>query len=177
MAAKKNPSIRSRRRARNARQPTKDPETHAVQAGPEHHGEENLPKPAAESNLPGKGYLPVAVVIEILSKEYEGGAAGEALCRAALRAAEEGGVIEDYRAKWDAEEESTGHGSPLLYDRRQSLELIRYYENKGNLAALEKEKEKLHLIEGRLLLERTSQCKITDEDLEELEKYIRECGF
>ncbi|BAF58636.1 MAG: hypothetical protein HPY89_06975 [Pelotomaculum sp.] len=129
-------------------------------------------KPAPE------GYLPVAVVLEIMAREYDDSAQGEALCRAALQVAEEGGVIEHYRARWNSEEPGrTGRLSLLLYDRRQCLELIRYHEIKGNLEALRKEKEKLKVIEGRLLLGGVPPAKITEEDLEELERYIKECGF
>lgn len=128
---------------------------------------------------PGHGEtLPVAVILEILAQEYEDSVQGEALCRAALRLAEESGHIEKARAGWDAEETNlSGSLSVLLYDRRQSLELIRFYEKKENREALKREKDKLRQIEGRLLLGGVSPVKITEEDLEELERYIKECGF
>jgi len=120
----------------------------------------------------------VAVIMEILAREYEDSVQGEALCRAALRLAEESGFIEKARARWDAEEtDLSGRLSVLLYDRRQSLELIRYYENKGNREALKRETDKLRQIEGRLLLGGASPVRITEEDLEEMERYIKECGF
>lgn len=125
-----------------------------------------------------EGSLPVAVVLEILAREYEDSVQGEALCRAALSLAEESGVIENYRARWDAEETNlSGRLSVLLYDRSQSLELIRYYKNKGNQEALKRETGKLRQIEGRLLLGGASPVRITEEDLEEMERYIKECGF
>ena len=122
--------------------------------------------------------LPVAVVLGILAREYEDSVQGEALCRAALRLAEESGVLDRYRARWDAEETNlSGRLSVLLYDRNQSLELIRYYEKKGSQEALQRERDKLRQIEGRLLLGGASPVRITEEDLEELERYIKECGF
>lgn len=122
--------------------------------------------------------LPMAVVLEILAQEYEDSVQGEALCRAALHLAEESGYIEKARARWEAEEtDLSGRLSVLLYDRRQSLELIRYHENKGNREAQKRESEKLRQIEGRLLLGGASPVRITEEDLEEMERYIKECGF
>lgn len=152
------------------------PEAARTRVGPDSVYNSDSGAPAADNGPPGReGYLPVSVVMEILAGEYRGCAQGEALCRAALRLAEEGGVLDNYRAKWDAGEA----GPPaLLYDRRQSLELVRYYEKKeGSHAALSKEREKLRQIEGRLLLDRTSPAKLTEVDLEELERYIRENGF
>lgn len=126
----------------------------------------------------GVDCLPVAAVLKILAEEYGDGERGEALCRAALRIAEEGGVIENYRSRWDAEEtDLSSRLSVLLFDRRQCLELIRYYQTKGNREALQREKDKLREIEGRLLLGGASPVRITEEDLEELERYIKECGF
>ena len=122
--------------------------------------------------------LPVAVIMEILAREYEDSVQGEALCRAALRLAEESGFIEKARARWEAEEtDLSDRLSVLLYDRRQSLDLIRYYEKKGNREALKRETDKLRQIEGRLLLGGASPVRITEEDLEEMERYIKECGF
>ena len=64
-----------------------------------------------------------------------------------------------------------------FFDRRQSLELIRYHESKGNREALDKEKDKLEQIEGRLLLGTNAPARITEEDLEILENFIKESGF
>jgi hypothetical protein len=139
----------------------------------------SLEQQSESAGRPVKGEaLPLAVVLEILAREYEDSVQGEALCRAALRLAEESGAIENYRAGWEAEETNlSGRLSVLLFDRSQSLELIRYHQKKGNLEALQREREKLRLIEGRLLLGGASPARITEEDLEELERYIKECGF
>lgn len=124
------------------------------------------------------GSLPLAVVLEILAGEYQDSVQGEALCRAAVRLAAESGVLDRYRARWDDEEtDLSGRRSVLLFDRRQCLELIEYHRNKGNQAALQREKDKLLKLEGRLLLGAASPVQITDDDLEELERYIKECGF
>ena len=62
---------------------------------------------------------------------------------------------------------SPGKQSYLLFEWRQSLDLINYYRSKNNQPALEKELAHLRLIEGRL----TSWAPpnrlhgITDEDL------------
>ncbi|MCL6639383.1 MAG: hypothetical protein K6T80_06875, partial [Firmicutes bacterium] len=97
-------------------------------------------EPAAHHRRPEQeGSLPLPVILEILAREYTDSVQGEALCRAALSLAEECGAMEKYRARWDAEEtDLTGRLSVLLYDRRQSLELIRYYEKKGNREALQR---------------------------------------
>lgn len=125
-----------------------------------------------------EGYLPVAVVMEILADEYSGSPESDPLCRVALRVAEESGAITKYRPIWNDEENSqSGPLSSLLFDRNQTLELIKYYERKGNMEALRKEREKLRLIEGRLLLGGVPQTKVTGEDIEKLEQFIKECGF
>lgn len=122
--------------------------------------------------------LPLAVILEILAAEYEEGTSGDALCRAAVRLAEESGEIGAYRARWDAaQEDSTGSRSIYLFDRRQAMELIRYHQNKGNREALKMEKDKLKIAEGRLLLGQSPPLKITDDDLEKLEEFIRGHGF
>ena len=124
------------------------------------------------------GYIPVALALETLAEEYVEGKEGEALCRAAVRLAEESGIIADYRAKWDAlQDDPAGSISIYLFDRRQSLELIGYHQSKGNKEALTREKNKLRTIEGRLLLSQSSPLKVTSEDLEILEEFIRENGF
>lgn len=125
-----------------------------------------------------EGYLPLAVALEILAGEFEEGEQGKALCRAAVRLAEESGLITKYRARWDAEENGpSGSHSVFLFDRRQSLELIRYHQSKGNEEAVRKEKDKLKIIEGRLLLGQSSPLRVTNEDLEKLENFIKESGF
>jgi len=149
----------------------------SAQAGPGTAGRGGNPEPPPENTRPEPGYLPVTAVIEILSGEYEAGITGEALCRAAVRVAGEGGVLEKFRSRWNAEAETSGYESPLLDDRRRSLELIRYYESKGDLAAVKKIQGELVLTEGRLLLERASPLKISAGDLERLENFIKEYGF
>ena len=132
----------------------------------------------AEKQLPKEGYLPVTVILEILAREYEDSAAGKVLCRVATQIARESGVLDKYRARWDLEEtDLSGRLSMVLFDRRQSLELIRYHESKKNLEALDKEKAKLEQIEGRLLLGGKAPARITEEDLEILENFIKESGF
>ncbi|MDD4334185.1 MAG: hypothetical protein PHY77_01090 [Desulfotomaculaceae bacterium] len=122
--------------------------------------------------------LPLAVILEILTAEYEDGKQGDALCKAAVRLAEESGEIAAYRARWDEDqEESSGSQSAYLFDRCQAMELIRYHQNKGNKEALKKEKDKLQITEGRLLLGQSSPLKITDDDLEKLEEFIKGHGF
>jgi hypothetical protein len=149
----------------------------AEQAGPETAGcGDNLTAPE-NSTRPQPGYLPVTAVIEILSGEYEAGITGEALCRTAVRVAGEGGVLEKFRSGWDAEAEAPGRKSPLLDDRRRSLELLRYYKSKGDPAAVKRTEGELALTEGRLLLEKPVPLKISDGDLERLENFIKEYGF
>lgn len=150
-----------------AARPAPPPVTPAYHATPQ-----ETKKHSVESSLP------LAVILEILAREYEESGQGEALCRVALRLAEESGAIENYRKRWDEEETNlSGRFSMLLYDRNQCLELIRYHKNKGNKDALQRESDKLRLIEGKLLLGTSSPVRITDEDLELLEQYIKECGF
>lgn len=122
--------------------------------------------------------LPVAVVLELIAREYSGDARDEALCRAALRVAEESGQIEFYRARWDEEESApAGIRSSLLFDRNQCLELVNYYKSSGRMEKLQQEKAKLAQIEGRLLLGGGSPTRITNEDLNKLEEFIKESGF
>ncbi|HBC93927.1 MAG TPA: hypothetical protein DCZ10_13790 [Pelotomaculum sp.] len=122
--------------------------------------------------------LPVAVVLEIIAREYSGDAREDALCRAALRIAEESGQIEFYRARWDEEESApAGIRSSLLFDRNQCLELINYYKSSGRMEKLQQEKAKLAQIEGRLLLGGGSPTRITNEDLNKLEEFLKESGF
>jgi hypothetical protein len=125
-----------------------------------------------------QGSLPLAVILEVIAREYSGGAGDESLCRVALRLAEECGQLESYRARWDQEEISpAGYGSSLLFDRKQCLELINYYTNTGRKEKLQQEKLKLAQIEGRLLLGGGSSTRITDEDLDKLEEFIKFSGF
>ena len=125
-----------------------------------------------------EGCLHVTAAIKILAGELASGGHEDTLCRAAVRLAEEGGIIDSCRSKWDAEQENAaGQSSAYLFDRRQCLELIRYHQNKGNNEALKKEKDKLRILEGRLLLGQKPPLKITEEDLEKLEEFIRESGF
>ena len=134
--------------------------------------------PALEKQAGENGYIPVALVLEMLSKEYVEGGPGEALCRVAVGLAEESGMIAVYRAKWDALQDDASGNLPVhLFDRRQSQELIRYHQSKGNKEALKREKDKLETIEGRLLLGQSSPLKITSEDLEKLEDFIKYSGF
>lgn len=145
------------------------------------------PEPPVERKQPAKilekepvkeGYLPITVILEILAREYEDSPAGKVLCRVAARMAEESGVLDKYRARWDTEEtDLSSRLSMAFFDRRQSLELIRYHESKGNREALDKEKDKLEQIEGRLLLGTNAPARITEEDLEILENFIKESGF
>jgi len=94
-----------------------------------------------------------------------------------VRLAEAGGIIDSWRASWDAEQENAAGQSSVLFDRRQCMELIRYHQDKGNNEAMKKEKDKLGIFEGRLLLGQSPPLKVTDEDLEKLEEFIRENGF
>ena len=143
--------------------------TSRTQSAPDERPQE---KPLAAASLP------VSAVLEILAGEYTGGEKDESLCRAAHRIAAEAGVLGIYRAKWDAEEEAGGDRLPfLLFDRRQCLELIDFHRRKGNTESARRESERLVLIEGRLLLERSSPAKITEEDIAVLEEFIKECGF
>lgn len=155
--------------ARESRAPEKDIEQIPA--------EERQTRAASEGEHPGAGgYLPVAVVMEILAREYSDNP-DRSLCRAALRLAEESGAIKKYRLIWDNEESSPGPLSSLLFDRNQCLELIKYHEKKGGLEALKRETEKLRQIEGRLLLGGVPQAKVTNEDLARLEEFIKEHGF
>jgi hypothetical protein len=125
-----------------------------------------------------EGCLQVTAAIKILAGELESGGHEDTLCRAAVRLAEDGGIIDSCRARWDAEQENAAcQSSTYLFDRRQCLELIRFHQNKGNNEALKKEKDKLRILEGRLLLGQKPPLKITEEDLEKLEEFIRESGF
>lgn len=140
--------------------------------------EEQYPRAEAKcktvNSLPA-GNLPVAVVLEILAGQYQDSIQGEALCWAALKITEESGVLEKYRARWDEEETNlSGHQSIALFDRRQALELIQYHKGKGNQPSLQRETERLSQLEGRLLLGTASPARITEEDLEEMERYIKE---
>lgn len=136
------------------------------------------PPPAVEKQAVENGYIPVAIALEILAKEFEAGGQEESLCRAAVGLAEESGVIANYRAKWDMSQDEPAEHLPIfLFDRRQSLELIGYHQSKGNKEALKREKERLKIIEGRLLLGQSSPLKITSEDLNKLEDFIKESGF
>ncbi len=124
------------------------------------------------------GYIPIAVALEILAQEYEEGAQGDLLCRVALRLAEESGVLDRYRARWDnSEDDQSGRSSIYLYDRRQAMELFHYHRRKGNLENSKREKEKLDRIEGLLLMGGVTPARVTEEDLEELERFIKESGF
>ncbi len=132
----------------------------------------------AEKQPAKEGYLPVAIVLEILAREYEDGAVGKALCRVAAQIAKESGLIEKYRARWDAEEtDLSSNLSMVLFDRRQSLELISFHKSRGNQKELDKEIAKLERTEGRLLMGGKAPAKITEEDLEILENFIKESGF
>ncbi|HOV79246.1 MAG TPA: hypothetical protein PK728_04005 [Bacillota bacterium] len=134
----------------------------------------------AKERQPVEGHVPVAVVMEILAGEYDESAGGEALCRAAARLAEETGLIHRYRSVWDAEaDDPVGNLPPLIFDRSQCLELIKYHQRKGNMGNLQKETERLRLIEGRLLLGSAPRAnvRITESDLRKLEEFIKESGF
>ncbi len=155
---------------------------HAEAEQPAFELEEEIPRrenPVREEKGPAKGNsLPLAVILEILAAEYGDGGQGDTLCRAAVRLAEESGEIAVYRAGWDkAQRNSPDNLSLYLFDRRQAMELICYHQNKGNKEALKKERDKLLLAEGRLLLGQSQPLKITDNDLEKLEEFIRESGF
>ncbi|MDD4238962.1 MAG: hypothetical protein PHT62_10485 [Desulfotomaculaceae bacterium] len=131
-----------------------------------------------EGQTKSQGSLPVTVVLEIIGQEYREGAQEEALCRVALRLAEESGQIESYRARWDeADSAPAGLKSALLFDRNQCLELINFFKSSGRTEKLQQEKVKLAQLEGRLLLGGEAQTRITDEDLDKLENFIKESGF
>lgn len=135
-------------------------------------------KPAREQPSALSTSLPVAVILEILAREYSRDTQGEALCRTAVSIVEESGLLEHYRAIWEAEETNlSGKQSYLLFERRQSLDLINYHRSKNNQPALEKELAHLRLIEGRLLLGAAQPTGITDEDLAKLEEFIKYSGF
>ena len=122
--------------------------------------------------------MPVAVILEILAREYSRDAQGEALCRAAAGIAEESGLLEHYRNLWETEETNlSGNQAYLLFERRQCLDLIDFYKSKNNQPALEKELAHLRLLEGRLLLGDSQPSGITDEDLAKLEEFIKYTGF
>jgi hypothetical protein len=138
----------------------------------------NQETPLLDKQAEQENCLPVATAIKILAGELESGGHEDTLCRAVVRLAEEGGIIDSCRSRWEAEQENTaGQSSTYLFDRRQCLELIRFHQNKGNNEALKKEKDKLRILEGRLLLGHKPPLKITEEDLEKLEEFIRESGF
>jgi hypothetical protein len=135
------------------------------------------PSPAG-STAKSQGSLPVAVILDIIAQEYSEDAHEDILCRVALRLVEESGLLESYRARWDEEVNApNGLRSSLLFDRNQCLELINYYKGKGNMDKLQQEKDKLVQIEGRLLLGGGVPTRITNEDLDKLEEFIRESGF
>lgn len=125
-----------------------------------------------------EGCLHITAAIKILAGELASGGHEDTLCRAAVRLAEEGGIIDSCRAGWDAEQENAAAlSSTYLFDRRQCLELVIYHQNKGNNEELKKEKDKLRILEGRLLLGQKPPLRITEADLEKLEEFIRESGF
>jgi hypothetical protein len=131
-----------------------------------------------ENKNDSESCLQIAAVLKILAGELESGGHEDTLYRAAVRLAEEGGIIDSCRARWDTEQENAaGQSSAYLFDRSQCLELIRYHQKKGNNNALKKEKDKLIILEGRLLLGQKPPLKITEEDLEKLEEFIRKNGF
>ncbi len=174
----------NRRRSANRKSMEKhQPQKHHVMTSKQTEQEQESKELCRENSVREKqaekeGRLPFAVILEILAAEYEEGRLGEALCRAAVRLAEESGEIDAYRARWDeAQEDPSGSRSIYLFDRRQAMELIRYHQNKGNREALKKEKGKLIIAEGRLLLGQSPSLKITDDDLDKLEEFIRESGF
>ncbi|NQS75566.1 MAG: hypothetical protein HQP61_03830 [Peptococcaceae bacterium] len=141
-------------------------------------------KPQQEKQVPQKKQevkpsgLPLTVVLEILAAEYEDGPLGNALCKVAVHLAEESGEIASFRARWDvAQENPSGSQSTYLFDRRQAMELMRYHRNKGNKEAQKKEEEKLLMVEGRLLLGQSTPLRITNNDLEKLEEFIKDHGF
>ena len=133
--------------------------------------------PVLDKQAGQEGCLPVAAILKILAGELDAGGQEGTLCKAAVRLAEVGGIIDSCRARWDAEQENAAGQSSVLFDRRQCLELIRYHQDKGNNEAMKKEKDKLGIFEGRLLLGQSPPLKVTDEDLEKLEEFIRENGF
>lgn len=167
------------RKLKEKYQQEKKPDIPVERLEPGTEGKGSSQEPAALEKQAGQnGYIPVALVLEMLTKEYVEGEQGEALCRAAMRLAEESGMITAYRVKWDALQEDPAGSLPVyLFDRRQSLELIGYHRSKGNKDALTREMNKLMIIEGRLLLSQSSPLKVTGEDLEILEEFIRENGF
>ena len=182
-------SMATRRRSPH-RKPKKTP--FSSRSHPEAEGKPVLPGSGRLEDTPEKSAaglrplkettnLPVAVVIEVLAREYtQDSQAAETLCRAAAGIAEESGLLKHYRAIWDAEEtDLSADQAFLLFDRRQSLDLINFYKSKDNQSALNKELAKLRQIEGRLLLDvaRPSGTGITDEDLEKLEEFIKYSGF
>lgn len=172
------------RKIKEKHQPDKQQRIKSELTEPESEGkklsQETIPakKQAVEEQAWKENCLPLAVILEILAGEYEEGRQGDALCRAAVRLAEESGEIDSYRTRWNAEQEDTGGSQSIyLFDRRQAMELIKYHQNKGNSAALKKEKDKLRIAEGRLLLGQSPPLKITGGDLEKLEEFIRGHGF
>ncbi|MDD2553998.1 MAG: hypothetical protein PHP51_05450 [Desulfotomaculaceae bacterium] len=175
----------NRRRSANRKfkekhQPEKQRRVEAEQPSPKLEGEKPCQgnSDRVEKQAAKESDLPLAVILEILATEYGDGRQGDALCRAAVRLAEESGEITGYRARWDeAQEDSAGNNSAYLFDRRQAMELIRYHQNKGNSEALNKEKDKLRIAEGRLLLGQSPPLRITDDDLEKLEEFIKGHGF
>lgn len=134
--------------------------------------------PSPAGGMPkSPGSLPLAVILEVIAREYRD-TRDEALCRVALRLAEKSGQIGSYRARWDQEETDPAiHASALIFDRNQCLELINYYKNKNNLDKLQETEKKLAQIEGRLLLGEGAPTRITSEDLNRLEQFIKESGF
>ncbi len=167
------------RKPREKYQQENMPSLPVITAEPATKAESRSPGPAASEKQPGQsGYIPVALALELLAKEYVEGGQGEALCRAAVRLAEESGMLAAYRSRWDAQQDEPAASLPVyLFDRRQSLELIGYYRNKGNKEALTREMNKLMVIEGHLLLGQSSPLRITSEDLDKLENFIKESGF
>jgi hypothetical protein len=144
------------------------------ESGDKNHYQET---PVLDKQAGQEGFLPVTLVLKILARELDSGGQEDTLCRAAVRLAEEGGIIAGCRSRWDAAQENAAGQSSILFDRRQCLELIRYHQNKGNSAALKKELNKLIILEGRLLLGLSPPLRVTEEDLEKLEEFIRESGF
>jgi hypothetical protein len=152
-----------------------------VKTSSDPESEDKYPKqetPVLDKQARQENCLPVATAIKILAGELQSGGHEDTLCRAAVRLAEEGGIIAGCRAQWNAAQEGPAGCLPIyLFDRRQCLELIRYHQNKGNSAALKKEINKLVILEGRLLLGQSPPLKVTEEDLAKLEEFIRESGF
>lgn len=167
------------RKFKEEHQTQAQPEIENAAPGPE-PGDKNLYQetPVLDKQAGQEGCLPIAAVLKILAGELESGGQEDTLCRAAVHLAEEGGIIAGCRSKWDAAQEDPAGSLPVyLFDRHQCLELIQYHQNKGNSEALKKEIAKLRLLEGRLLLGQSPPLRITDEDLEKLEEFIRESGF